>query len=565
MVVAIAAAGVLLVLFLIDILTPADFSVTALSIFPILAVAWLCSAREVLGLTIFAVALHAGLAVHGDLSFSRVSVHILADISMAIIGRLASLSLASVRESREKELETLLGIARTLSSVGELQEVLEEVARASASFGPHGAPGRGRASVFRLRADGAEVVAENGTGANRLVGRVISTGPHLTGILATDRAQVAPVTEMAPEIRNAFEETEVRQVAIAPIRRAGTAIGWVSTAMRGEGKFTDSELRLLEGIADLAGIAIESAERLESERRRVRTFESLHEVATAVAAAAQLSDVALLVCGKALEIAGAGSAVLAWQARSGDVLRVLASRPAGIAVAFDPRLGALGRAFTDLRPVLLRGERGFDEEADRLIAGSGGTILAVPLVVSGQALGALAVGSVGSFSKDAVASIEVLAAQVAPLINQSRLQTGIDESDRGFRELYRALACGVLVHDSTGRFQDSNRAAEKLLGLSRDEMSARAVFGSGWSLSMANGAELPEPMRPPVSVISYGRPIQNLVAKVTPPGGTPRWLRIDCHPVNERGAKRWVVTSFFEVAEPGGNQPPVSPQRSVTS
>jgi len=147
---AIAAAGVLLVLFLIDILTPADFSFTALSIFPILAVAWLCSAREVLGLTIFAVVLHAGLAVHGELSFSRGSVHILADISMAIIGRLASLSLASVRESREKELQTLLEIARTLSSVGELQEVLQEVARASASFVSHGEHGRGRAQ--RLQA-----------------------------------------------------------------------------------------------------------------------------------------------------------------------------------------------------------------------------------------------------------------------------------------------------------------------------------------------------------------------------------------------------------------------------
>ena len=441
---------------------------------------------------------------------------------------------------------------RSVSSVGELQEVLQEVARASASFVSHGEHGRGRASVFRLRADGAEVVAENGSGPKHLVGRVFSISPRLTDILTTDRAQVAPVTEMAPEMQKAFEETEVRRVAMAPIRRAGSAIGWVSAASRGEGEFANSELRLLEGIADLAGIAIESAERLESERRRVRTFESLHEVATAVAAAAQVSDVALLVCGKALEIAGAGSAVLAWQARSGDVLRVLASRPAGIAVAFDPRLGALGRAFTDLRPVLLRGEGGFEEEADRLIAGTGGTILAVPLVVSGQPLGALAVASAGSFSEDAVASVEVLAAQVAPLINQSRLQTGIDESDRGFRELYRALACGVLVHDSAGRFEDSNRAAENLLGFSRDEMAASAVFGSGWSLSLANGAELPEPMRPPVSVVSYGRPIQNLVARVTPPGGSPRWLRIDCHPVNERGAKRWVVTSFFEVAEPSG-------------
>ena len=44
--------------------------------------------------------------------------------------------------------------------------------------------------------------------------------------------------------------------------------------------------------------------------------------------------------------------------------------------------------------------------------------------------------------------------------------------------------------------------------------------------------------------------IQNLVVQVTPPGGEPRWLRIDCHPVNGRGPKKWVVTSFFEVAAP---------------
>lgn len=548
-----AAGLVLVALFLIDVLTPPDFSVTALSIFPVLVVAWLCSARQVLMLTVFAVALHAGLAFHGDLSYSRGSVHILADVSMAIIGRVASVSLASVRDSREQELETLLQVARGLSGTAELQEVLEEVARAGASFVSHGVGGRSRASVFRLRGAEAQVVAENDSAGHRLAGRSFPVSALLAGIIAGGRAQVVRREEMAEPMREAFEAIEVAEIAMAPIKVGGAAIGWLSTASRGQDGFYDSELRLLEGIADLAGIAIESAERLESERRRVRTFESLHQVATAVAVAAQPSDVALLVADKALEIAGAGTAVLAWQARTGDVLRVLASRPAGTAVAFDPRRGAVGTAFTEGRAVLASDASGFEQEADRLIAGEGGTILAVPLVVRGQPLGALAVGSRADFSADAVTAVELLASQVAPLINQSRLQAGIDESESGFRELYRALACGILIHDSAGRFQDSNWAAENLLGLSRDQLAAGGVFGSGWSMRLPNGTELPQPMRPPAGVASYGRPIQGLVVRVTPPEGTPRWLRIDSHPVNERGSKRWIVTSFFEVAEPAPN------------
>ena len=278
-----------------------------------------------------------------------------------------------------------------------------------------------------------------------------------------------------------------------------------------------------------------------------------------MAAAASPRDVASLVVAKTKELVGGETAVLAWQERKGDLLRVLASVPEGVAAAFPPREGVLGRAFAEGRPVSANGAEELRAGSDQLIAGDNPSLLAVPLLVQAETVGALAVAAAQPFSEEDVQTVSVIASQVAPLINQSQLRSGLDESDQRFKDLYHALGCGVVVHTTSGDFIDANWAAENLLGVGHDVLSQDA-FGAGWSIKLPNGGELLGPLRPPTAVSLYGRPIQGLVVEVTAPGGSSRWLRLDSSLVGAGSGTRWVVTSFFEVPTPASGGAPEGSQ-----
>lgn len=547
--VGLVAVLTLIALYWLEVATPKDFSVTALSIFPVLAVSWLCGPRITIFVVVLSMLSHIGLVFSNEISSARASVHISADATIAIIGRLASVSLATVRTSRERELSVLLGIAKGLGSSDEPSAVVAQVANAAAAFVSEQAGGPGRAGVFRLEGGEAVVIAEQDAVGHSLLHQRFELSPDFLDVLRGSRASVVSLEVMSPAMREAMEGAEVAAAAIAPIRTGGELTGFLSAALRSDERFTSAALRILEGIADLAGISLESAERLQAERRRVLTFQTLHEVATAVAAAASPRDVASLVVNKTADLVGGETAVLAWQERKGDLLRVLASLPAGIAAAFPPREGVMGQAFTEGRPFRAYGADQLSAGSDQLIAGANPSLLAVPLLVQGETVGALAVASPRPFLEEDVLTVSVVASQVAPLINQAQLRSGLDESAQRFRDLYHALGCGVIVHNAGGEFVDANWAAENLLGVGHDVLSQDA-FGAGWSIRLPNGGDLLGPLRPPTAVSLYGRPIQGLVAEVAAPGGSPRWLRIDSSLVGASSGTRWVVTSFFEVPAP---------------
>src|SRR5581483_231131 len=108
----------------------------------------------------------------------------------------------------------------------------------------------------------------------------------------------------------------------------------------------------------------------------------------------------------------------------------------------------------------------------------------------------------------------------------------------------------AVLHDAGGQAIEVNWAAEQLTGVPAAEIAARGIFGPDWKLRTESGADVPPAMRPPTYVINFDRPLVGLVAEVTPPGGRPRWLRIDANPILEADRLKWVVTTFYPVPEP---------------
>jgi PAS domain-containing protein len=110
-----------------------------------------------------------------------------------------------------------------------------------------------------------------------------------------------------------------------------------------------------------------------------------------------------------------------------------------------------------------------------------------------------------------------------------------------------------VTHDTRGRVVDANWAAENLTGIPLKQLIKEGIFGPDWTMQSENGMSIPLPLRPPESVLKSGRPIHGMRARVAPPGGQARWLRIDSRPLEEGQRLNGVVTTFFECVPPVTN------------
>ena len=113
------------------------------------------------------------------------------------------------------------------------------------------------------------------------------------------------------------------------------------------------------------------------------------------------------------------------------------------------------------------------------------SLVGVPLMVHGQAIGALHVDSirVGHFRTDDVPFVQAVAERIALAVDHARLyhqaQVARQEAEAHSRQLaaiFAAMADGIFVMDRDGRVLHMNAAARELLGLSQgDEYYGRAL------------------------------------------------------------------------------------------
>ena len=119
------------------------------------------------------------------------------------------------------------------------------------------------------------------------------------------------------------------------------------------------------------------------------------------------------------------------------------------------------------------------------------------------------------------------------------------------RLIYDAMPCGVLVLDAGGMIIEANWAAQRMLGVSTEDLLGRAPeqVHQG-ALLMEDGTPLPDQSRPEVVALETYQPLRNLVCGLTRLDGDLRWLQFDALPLlDASGDLDSVVLSFFDISE----------------
>jgi len=232
--------------------------------------------------SLLAVPLHYGQQVVGVIVISKLGLDQFDTDDVRLLEVLAgqaSVALVNARlyESQRREAEgakALLELSRELSSVTELDEVLDRVARGSARI-----LDRERATVWLLDAGTGELVCRSSWSSNDTGPRVAvgSRVPPAAAALIESRTDAFIIgrAEFGAALGPGYEETAAEGYAVARIV-VDSSWGALTVALDGGAPFEERDLELIAGIAAQARLALTNAVSFESlERTFLSTVEAL--------------------------------------------------------------------------------------------------------------------------------------------------------------------------------------------------------------------------------------------------------------------------------------------------
>jgi PAS domain S-box-containing protein len=114
-------------------------------------------------------------------------------------------------------------------------------------------------------------------------------------------------------------------------------------------------------------------------------------------------------------------------------------------------------------------------------------------------------------------------------------------------EMLDSLAEGVVVRDASGRVIMSNRAAERILGLTREQIADVDRYWPGWDALREDGSAFPRASYPSEVALRTGHPQTGVVIGIRKPDGSRAWLSVDSRPVSSDGRPIGVVTAVTDI------------------
>lgn len=131
------------------------------------------------------------------------------------------------------------------------------------------------------------------------------------------------------------------------------------------------------------------------------------------------------------------------------------------------------------------------------------------------------------------------------------VETALRESEQRYRSLVDALDEGVTLLDADARIITSNPAAERILGLTADQLYGRTPLDPSWNLLRDDMTPYEADELPAIRTLRTGVALSAVPLGVQRDGGELRWLSVNTAPLFwGQGTKPYaVVTSFTDVTE----------------
>jgi PAS domain S-box-containing protein len=134
---------------------------------------------------------------------------------------------------------------------------------------------------------------------------------------------------------------------------------------------------------------------------------------------------------------------------------------------------------------------------------------------------------------------------------RKRTEEALRESEERYRSVIDALAEGVVLYDGDGNMIACNASAERILGLTSQEMRGRRAADPRWRAIHEDDTPFPGEAHPAIVSLRTGQPCANIVMGIQKSTGELTWISINSKPLARADELKpyAVVVSFYDITE----------------
>lgn len=280
----------------------------------------------------------------------------------------------------------------------------------------------------------------------------LRVGEGVTGWVA-QTGKPALVGDVTKDKRYVSVKRDVRSELTVPLEVKGEVRGVINVDSERVDAFTGEDLELLQEMAVQAAKVIQNTWLYEQLRLKVMLFESLSSVSRTINSTLNLDEALRSITKEACDLMRARMCSLMLLDESRQWLELRASYGAGEAYVKKPRLNAeeslIGVVVRRKKPLQVANVQADNRYQNIELARRENlvSLLSVPLVFSGQAIGALSVYTAKSysFSNEEIRILSALAELSAIAIEKARLYERIVDVEEQLRQNEKLSALGLLA------------------------------------------------------------------------------------------------------------------------
>ena len=138
------------------------------------------------------------------------------------------------------------------------------------------------------------------------------------------------------------------------------------------------------------------------------------------------------------------------------------------------------------------------------------------------------------------------------MLNKLEIREESRQSKDKYRTLFETMPQGVVYQAADGTITAANPAAERILGLTHDQILGRTSFDPRWRAIHADGSEFPGETHPSAVALKLGEEVKDVVMGVFHPiEGEHHWIKIHAVPQFRPGEDRayQVYTTFEDITQ----------------
>jgi len=144
---------------------------------------------------------------------------------------------------------------------------------------------------------------------------------------------------------------------------------------------------------------------------------------------------------------------------------------------------------------------------------------------------------------------QLIHAAARDITESKRTQEALRESEERYRSVIAAMQDGIVLLDANGSIRACNASAERILGLSAEQMMGRTSLDPRWQAIHEDGTAFPGATFPAAVTLRTGEPCSNVIMGVHKPNGQLTWISINSQPLfrPDQTTLSGVVASFTDI------------------